>query len=342
MSALVRRFGSANRAPLSHDQHDRHQPVPEAPVSGLISVIALSVLSAMGYATAALTQEHYAEWIHGIRRWVVPLLLTGAGGGFHVAALQYGAVGVVQALGTLTLIFALAIAAVRARRRATGAAWHHAWLTVGGLAVLLTITTGGTVPLSVTVGLWLAGATAAVVTALALAAQRVAAPLTRSILLSGAAGIAFGVGAVQTKTFMTEVAVGALSGTSLLTGVAIAGLAGAGQVLSQRSYRGVDLAAPLAMVSVSNPAVAGGIGLMLLGDTIRFGTAGAALAAAAAIVTIRGVIGLANQPATMGAPTATAETVSDGNAADTRTTVTATGDPDRRNPPTLECVGTRG
>jgi hypothetical protein len=218
-------------------------------------------------------------------------------------------VGVVQALGALTLIFALPIAAVRARRRVTGAAWHHAWLTVGGLAGLLTLTTGGTTTLPGKTALWLAAAAAAAVTALALAAHRATTrPAVRSVLLSGAAGAGFGIASVLTKTLMAGTAAGAFSGTSALTAVAIAGLSAAGQVLSQHSYRGAGLAAPLAMVSVVNPAIAGAIGLLLIGDGIRFGGTGAALAAAAAVITARGVIGLAAH-STPAPDAATADTV---------------------------------
>ena len=264
-------------------------------MSGLTWAIALAVLSAIGYAAAAVAQERYAGTAHGARRWAVPLLLTGAGAVLHVAALQYGAIGVVQALGALTLIFALPIAALRARSRVTGAAWHHAVLTAGGLAGLLTITTGGTAAPTGATALWLVAAAAGAVIALASAAQRATtAPAARSLLLSGAAGVSFGIASVLTKTLLTGTA---LSRTSALTAVAIAGLSAAGQVLSQRSYRGAGLAAPLAMVSVVNPVIAGAIGLLVFGDGIRFGGTGAALAITAAVITARGVIGLASNSA---------------------------------------------
>jgi hypothetical protein len=300
-------------------------------MSGLTWAIALAMLSAIGYAAAAVAQEHYAGTTHGVRRWAVPLLLTGVGAGLHVAALRYGAVGVVQALGALTLIFALPIAAVRGRRRVTGAAWHHAWLTVGGLAGLLTLTTGGTAALPANTALWLAAAAAAAITALAVTAHRATtAPAVRSLLLSGAAGAGFGVASVLTKTLMTGTAAGALSGTSALTAVAIAGLSAAGQVLSQHSYRGAGLAAPLAMVSVVNPAIAGATGLLLIGDGIRFGGTGAALATVAAVITARGVIGLAthSSPAHDASATAATTSVPGGGAPVTVTTLASHRRPD--------------
>jgi hypothetical protein len=262
-------------------------------MSALSWAIALSVLSAVGYAGAAVAQEHYAGIVRGVRGWAVPLLLTGAGAGLHVVALRYGAVGVVQALGSLTLIFALPIAAARARTRVAGSAWHHAWLTAGGLAALLTLVSGGTGALSVPSALSLAGAAAVLITVL-VATARQAPPAARSLLLSTAAGVSFGVASVLTKTVLT----GSWSGgAGLLSAAAVAGLATAGQVLSQHSYRDAGLAAPLAVASVVNPAVAGAIGLLLLGDGIRFGAIGSALAVSAAIVAARGVIGLATHSA---------------------------------------------
>ena len=272
--------------------------------------IALSVLSAVCYAAAAVAQEHFAGATRGPLRWALPLLLTGAGAVLHVVALQFGSVGVVQALGALTLIFALPIAAARTRRRVTGAAWRHSWLTVGGLAGLLTLSTAGPGSLSASSAQWLSLLTGIAVAGIVLAARRSASPSARSLLLAGAAGVAFGAASVLTKAVMSDIATG-LSGSSVVSLGTIAILATAGQVLSQRSYRDSGLAAPLAMVSVANPAVAGAIGFLLLGDSVRFGAAGAILALGAAVAAARGVVGLAAQsPASTPAPATTSSTLS--------------------------------
>jgi len=267
-------------------------------MTALVWAVALSVLSAVCYAAAAVAQEHFAGAERGLLRWVGPLLLTGAGAGLHVVALQFGTVGVVQALGALTLIFALPIAAARTRRRVTGAEWRQAWLTVGGLAGLLTLSTAGAGSLSATTAQGLLVVTVLTVVGIVAAAGRSAAAATRSLLLAGAAGVAFGVSSVLTKAVMSDLGTG-LTGTSMLSAGAIVGLAAAGQILSQRSYRDAGLAAPLAMVSVANPVVAGTIGFLLLGDGVRFGAVGALLVAGAALAITRGVIGLAAQPAAL-------------------------------------------
>ncbi|MGW1142694.1 hypothetical protein ACWD6S_35625, partial [Streptomyces zhihengii] len=57
--------------------------------------------------------------------------------------------------------------------------------------------------------------------------------------------------------------------TALLSAL-VAALSVGGLLLSQRAYRG-GLAAPLALVNLSNPAVAAVIGVALLGETFRAG-----------------------------------------------------------------------
>ena len=69
-----------------------------------------------------------------VPHWLAALGLTGLGALLHVVALGYGSVGVVQALGALTLVLALPIAAVRNPGQVTWRAWRDAGLTTGGLA----------------------------------------------------------------------------------------------------------------------------------------------------------------------------------------------------------------
>ncbi|MDP4500383.1 DMT family transporter [Nonomuraea turcica] len=139
---------------------------------------------------------------------------------------------------------------------------------------------------------WLSAIAVIAIVALAVTARRATSPMARSLLLAGAAGVAFAVSSVLTKTVMIDLPAG-ITGASLPSLVTIAVLAVAGQLLSQHSYRGGGLAAPLAMVSVANPVVAGAIGILLLGDGVRMGGAGVVLAVGAVVVTVGGVIGLA-------------------------------------------------
>lgn len=265
--------------------------------SGVEFAILLSVLSAVSYAAAAVVQEQLAAAGHRSGpRWLMALLLTGAGAGLHVIALGYGTVGVVQALGALTLLFALPIAAARTRSRVTAAAWRDAGLTVAGLAGILALTAApdGPAVLTSTQGRWLTTITVAGVALLAAAARVTSSPLVRGLLLAGASGAAFGVASVMIKTETAGIAAGGIGAASVPALAAITLFAVGGLLLGQLSYRGGGLAAPLAMVSVANPVVATAVGILLLGEGFRYGTTGAVLALAAAALATSGVVGLAS------------------------------------------------
>jgi hypothetical protein len=262
--------------------------------------IVLSVLSAVSYAAAAVVQEQLAAAGHrGAPRWLMTLVLTGAGAGLHVIALGYGTVGVVQALGALTLLFALPIAAARTRSRVTAGAWRDAGLTVAGLAGILALTAvpDGPAVLTGAERWWLATATVAGVALLAGLAWLSTAPPARSLLLAGASGAAFGVASVMIKAEMVGIAGGGIAAASAPALATIAVFATAGLLLGQLSYRRGGLAAPLAMVSVANPVVATAVGILLLGEGFRFGATGAVLALVASAAATLGVIGLAARTA---------------------------------------------
>ena len=265
-------------------------------MSALQLAVLLSVCSTVSYAVAAVVQERLALRGHrSVPHWLVALGLTGLGALLHVVALGYGSVGVVQALGALTLVLALPIAAVRNPGQVTWRAWRDAGLTTGGLACLTLVADApeGSGALTSADAELLSAVTAVVVAGLAFAAWRTAAPVGRSLLLAGAAGTSFAIASVLTKTAMVDFSRGGVRNLVPPLLISIALLAVAGLLLGQFSYRGAGLAAPLAMVSVSNPVVAGIVGILLLGEGFRYGTLGAFVALLAALVAARGVVGLA-------------------------------------------------
>ena len=254
--------------------------------------VALSVLSAVSYAAAAVVQERLAAAGHrGLSRWAVSLALTGVGAGLHVVALGFGTVGVVQALGTLTLLFALPIAAARTHAPIEPAAWRDAGLTVAGLAgvMALSSTSGGTDVLSGASGRYLAVATVAGIAVLGAVAWYAISPLFRSLALAGAAGAAFAMASVFSKAL--------LASFSVTVTLYVALFAVSGYLLSQLSYKGAGLAAPLAMVSVANPVLAAVVGILVFGEGFRLGTLGVMLAIAAGVVAAVGVVGLSRRTA---------------------------------------------
>jgi hypothetical protein len=286
--------------------------------------IALSVLSALAYAVAAVRQERVASGIESVRSarsarsvrsvrrtgwaatftssaWWLAVALNGVGALLHVVALRYGSLTLVQPLGALTLVLALPLGARWARRRVSADERRGVVLTLTGLAgvLLLTATQDGIGALT--------GAQVdrvLVVTALLLAALCTAAhayairkPTVHALLLATASGVAFGMGSVLSQTVavrVSAVGVGELFGVSSL---AVVALSVGGLLLSQSAYRAGGLGAPLATVTLVNPLAAAAVGLTLLGQGFAAGTAGVAIAIASLAFVAAGVV-LLTRPAT--------------------------------------------
>ncbi|MFE2581887.1 DMT family transporter [Streptomyces sp. NPDC059378] len=267
-------------------------------MSALALSVLLSLVSAVAYAGGAIVQEQVAvsspdEQFAPLRRasWWAAVALNGLGGLLHVVALAYGPLSLVQPLGALTIVFALPMAALFVGRRAGATAWRGAIMATVGLAGLLALVgtadaqslgTAQRVGAAVVTG----GAVVALMTA-ARAAHRH--PAVRSVLLATASGIAFGMSSVFTKTVAVDWTDGVVMG-DLPSLAVIAVLATAGMLLSQASYRGAGLAAPLATLTVVNPAVAAAVGITMFGETFRHGTTGTVLALSCAVVAAGGLI----------------------------------------------------
>ncbi|WP_246150808.1 DMT family transporter [Streptomyces qinzhouensis] len=257
-------------------------------MSPLLLAVLLSLVSAVAYAAGAIVQERvaattpartYAPLQNAV--WWCAVALNGIGALLHVIALAYGPLSVVQPLGALTIVFALPMAAVFVRRRAGAAAWRGALVATVGLAGLLMLSGDAGNSASSSLGTGQRGVLAAVtfgtIAMVFLAAQTINRPVLRSVLLATAAGVAFGIGSVFTKTVAMDWDWSApwAQWSSL---IAVAVLATGGLLLSQASYRGAGLAAPLATVTVVNPVVATAVGLTMFGESFRGGVFGTVLA----------------------------------------------------------------
>ncbi|MFE7582092.1 DMT family transporter [Streptomyces gardneri] len=325
-----------------------------SPVAGTVLAVLLSLVSAAGYALAAVAQSRLAassapDGRGALRallargQWWWAVGLNAAGALAHVAALHYGPLTLVQPLGALTLVAALPLGAYCARRRVTRTEWRGALLTLGGLVGLVAMT-GPAEPgeaLTLREALIVAAATALLIAALASGrlshgrgggrggdpgAGRGGEGGKRAGGLghATASGIASGVGSALTQTLTAALAL-ELPGrepvwwqTALLA-VLISGFAVGGLLLSQTAYRG-GLAAPLAVVNLSNPAAAAIIGVALLGETFRAGAWGWPVAAAASLVAARGVVLLTKG----GTPAPETPSISDPSAAPSSTSTVVT------------------
>ncbi|MEU7282201.1 DMT family transporter [Streptomyces sp. NPDC045431] len=290
-----------------------------------MSLLALSVLlslvSAVAYAAGAVTQERVAARPGAPTRsaaWWAAVLLNGLGALLHVVALAYGPLSLVQPLGALTIVFALPLAALFTRRRAGAAAWRGVVMATAGLAGLLALTGQAGAP-SVDGGarLLLAGLGAGTMAVLYAAARGLARrPGARGVLLGAGAGVAFGTASVFTKAVAAGfVSVGSVARDPLgqwPSLLAVAVFATAGLALSQASYRGAGLTAPLATVTVVNPVVAAAVGLTLFGEEFRYGVPGTVLALGCGVVAAGGLVLLSTVPGGGSEPYATRPEVREG------------------------------
>ncbi|MFD5427284.1 DMT family transporter [Streptomyces sp. NPDC127084] len=281
-------------------------------MSPLALSVLLSLVSALAYASAAIVQERVAAGTTGgpaglVRdvRWWGSAGLNALGALLHVVALAYGPLSLVQPLGALTIVFALPLAAMLERRPVGGTAWRGALMASAGLAGLLALTGPGHSGVPGGAARQAAAAVAfGAVALLFLAGQRVRRrPLLRGVVLAGGAGVAFGAASLFTKIAAAGQADPEAGGPTVLVPslVVIAGLASAGLLLSQVSYRGAGLAAPLATVTVVNPVVAAVAGVVLFGEGVRYGAAGAVAALACAGVAGTGLVLLSVRRRTTGA-----------------------------------------
>ncbi|MCX4741770.1 DMT family transporter [Streptomyces antibioticus] len=268
-------------------------------MSALALSVVLSLVSAVAYAAGAIVQERVAvsspdaEQYAPLRRasWWAAVALNGLGGLLHVVALAYGPLSLVQPLGALTIVFALPMAALFVGRRAGATAWRGAIMATVGLAGLLSLVGASdaqslSTPQRITVAVVTAGAVVALMAA-GRAAHRH--PAVRSVLLATASGIAFGMSSVFTKTVAVDWT-GGVSAADVPSLAVIGVLATAGILLSQASYRGAGLAAPLATLTVVNPVVAAAVGITMFGETFRYGSTGTLLALGCGVVAAGGLI----------------------------------------------------
>ncbi|WP_152774743.1 DMT family transporter [Streptomyces spongiae] len=267
-------------------------------MSALALSVLLSFVSAVAYAGGAIVQEQVAvsspdKPYAPMRRagWWAAVALNGLGGLLHVIALAYGPLSLVQPLGALTIVCALPMAALFVGRRAGATAWRGAIMATVGLAGLLSLVgASDSQSLDSTQRVAVAVATGGAVVALMVAARAVHRhPAVRSILLAVAAGVAFGMSSVFTKSVAVDWT-GGVTVADVPTLAVIGVLATAGMLLSQASYRGAGLAAPLATLTVVNPVVAAAVGLTMFGETFRYGTTGTVLALGCGVVAAGGLI----------------------------------------------------
>ncbi|HEU5473339.1 MAG TPA: hypothetical protein VFV67_22070 [Actinophytocola sp.] len=261
-------------------------------MTDLIIAIALCVAVAIAYATAALIQARHAHLtvreLAGVPALWAALGLNGLGAALHVTSLGFGPLSLIQPLGVLTLVIAVPLAALMARRRVSRLELSGVTSTVLGLTGLTVIisTASGTQTLASAELIGLLVATAALITVLALLGRR---PGASTLWEAVAGGAGYSVCSALCQTVV--VTVGTAGATALLRPITILAILAIGvfavtaTVLTQRSYRN-GLGAPLAVTNLVNPASATTIGLVFLGE--RLGTTPVEVIAAAGCALLSG------------------------------------------------------
>lgn len=228
------------------------------------------------------------------RRWRWGAVLLAASIGLQAAALSQYSVLLVQAMLVPSVLFALAINARWTHRTMSA----HEWMWAGLLtvAVILIVTVGNPRPSLAHVSGHTWAAVAAVfgpllLGCIALARRRHGA--LSAMLLALVAGSLWGVFAVLTKQVTSRLGDGLweLARTPELYGCLLT-VAG-GFVLGQAAFRAGPLTASMPALEVSQPIVAAGLSVVVLGETLNTGGLPMVILSAATLVMVAAIIKLA-------------------------------------------------
>jgi drug/metabolite transporter (DMT)-like permease len=206
--------------------------------------------------------------------WLLSLLANIAGSGLQLVALSTGPLVLVQPVLVSGLLFAVLIRSLMAHRTPPGSVVLGASLCAAGLAVFLLLArpTGGTDHLTFGQAVPLAAGLAAVL-AICLGIASKFPGETRTLALAGGAGVLYGVTAGVAKLaiglFQEQGVTGLLGGWPLYAVIVIGP---AGFLLNQNAYQSDRKMAPaLAMITVTDPLVGIGVGVLWLREDLRSG-----------------------------------------------------------------------
>ena len=279
--------------------------------SGLVSIVVLSVLSAVAYGLAAVLQHRAAVrepaelsmraglLIQLARRpvWLIGNALDGVGYLFQFWALRRGSLALVEPLLVLSLVFGLPAAAWLDHRRISSADVASSAVLLAGLGLFLGVARPGLGHPDSSGEGW-AILTVVIVAACAAAVwgARHGAPRRAAVLLGAGSGMAFGYVAALTERTGHLLDVGVLH--TLATWVPYAMVVGAvaALLLTQSAFHAGALRLSLPTLTVAQPLVAVAIGLGFFGEHIDTrGLAPVAEILGLALVTF-GVFALARSP----------------------------------------------
>jgi drug/metabolite transporter (DMT)-like permease len=239
------------------------------------AAVVVALLSTCCYAISALIQEREAsrQDADGLislltklisrLRWWLSVATTLLAAGLHIGALALGPLSLVQPIGVLSLVLALALGARLAGQIISRQEWMGAAAVVVGLGATLTILPHSAPhsPISVRLLLVVAAGLALLVGLLLGLARRLP-RRSGAVLTATAAATCSGLASAMTRVAVTGSAPFAFAALVAVCG-AVAGLG-----LSQPAYRTGGLGAPLATLNLVDPVVSVLIGLTILAEPL--------------------------------------------------------------------------
>jgi hypothetical protein len=252
----------------------------------LLVVVLLSQLAATGFAVSAVIQRHVARRaiaggglsrLPGLRLvapllgdpvWLLGWLTNASGFLLGAVALHLGRVDLVQPLMVTELLYTLLAGAVAEHRRLSRGVLVAALVLMAGLGCLLAArpdpTAAGTGS-----GLLVPVLVGAALAALLVVAALGRPPTANSVLLGMAAGLLVGLSGSLTKVVFAQlVGPGVAATAGSWQGWTLAATTGIGLLLGQEAFAAGRLAPPTVALTLTTPAVATVLGLVVFGQSL--------------------------------------------------------------------------
>ena len=273
--------------------------------------IVLALCSALAFGCSVALQERAASEVprelslrlgllgRVARRpvWLAGLVASGLGLLLQIAALKHGSLVLVLPCMTTTLIFALALVAIRTRNGLHLGEWLSVAAVLGGLAVFLVLAQphGHRAESPHTMAWWLTGVgTVLVVGVLAFASTR-RVGRRKAALLGLATGVSNAFVAVLTKAFSQALRHGGpLYDHWTLWALIAAGIPAV--LLVQSVYQSGNLRMSLPIIAVVEPVLACLAGIVLFGEEVVFDGTETVVIAAGVVIAAVGLWHLAGNP----------------------------------------------
>lgn len=223
-------------------------------------------------------------------RWLAGVAAMVAGQILGAVALGKASITVVEPLLTTNMLFALGLARVLSEQSLRRREWLGAVALAAGVAVFVIAARPHSGSAGGPVRQWLFVAAVVLVGAVAVGIVRRRTGGPRAIGLATAAGLLFGLQDGFTRRTMLRLGHGLVSALSGWPPYAVVSVAVVGLLLAQSAFEAAPLRMSLPVITVAEPAIGIGYGIVVLGDVTRTGTVWWGLQIGAVVVAIAGCV----------------------------------------------------